>query len=71
MEPDTVPPRLPRPDATCLVLMLVVALGELALGRMRPWVTPDTASYLSVAAWPACFGGLRFPLYGWIVNGSN
>jgi hypothetical protein len=69
MEPDAVPPRLPRPDATCLVLMLVVALGELALGRMRPWVTPDTASYLSVAAWPACFGGPRFPLYGWIVNG--
>jgi len=69
MEPDAAPLRLPRPGATCLILLFAVALGELALGRMRPWVTPDTASYLSVAAWPTCFDGPRFPLYGWIVNG--
>jgi hypothetical protein len=69
VQPNPVPFRLPRPDAICLILMFAVALGELALGRMRPWVTPDTASYLSVAACPACLAGPRFPLYGWIVNG--
>jgi hypothetical protein len=49
-------------------LLLLVLAAELALGRMRPWYTPDTAGYLNVAAWPQCFGGRRFPLYGWIAG---
>lgn len=37
-------------------------------GQMQPWVLPDTPSYLGPPACPGCLGGMRLPVYGWLVG---
>jgi hypothetical protein len=44
-----------------------VFLALWLVGGLRPWISPDTRSYLDLPGWPACWGGMRFPLYGWLV----
>ncbi|MBX9778436.1 MAG: hypothetical protein K2Y71_29025 [Xanthobacteraceae bacterium] len=36
-------------------------------GWTAPWINPDTAGYLRVAAYPAFYAEQRIPLYGWLV----
>ena len=58
--------RLPAEAVSLIVFASVIVIETLA-GRMRPWFTPDSAR-LAIQSWPACLGGQRIPLYGWIVN---
>jgi hypothetical protein len=53
----------------CTVFALGLSLIlEVLLNGMKPWVTPDTASYLARYSWPDCLGQPRIPLYGWFVD---
>jgi hypothetical protein len=45
----------------------LLVVGLWAGGGLRPWISPDTPSYLDPPAWPACLAGMRLPLYGWLV----
>src|SRR5262245_19062813 len=37
-------------------------------GWTVPWISPDTAGYLTTAAYPEIYGQQRIPLYGWLVS---
>lgn len=70
--PSTPSPRaiLGERDLVAIVLAVgatVVLLVMAALGRFAPVEYPDTVGYLTLGGFPENLGGLRNPLYGWLV----
>lgn len=52
-----------------MVLLAAAAAVAILLGlvgRYAPWISPDTASYLSVPPLPEGWGEPRHPLFGWM-----
>jgi hypothetical protein len=61
-------PALLRADGLIFAGMTAVSVAVLAVtGRFTPELTPDTAGYLEIHAFPAVLAQPRTPLYGWLV----